>query len=75
MLGSAAGASDVYPLPPDRPNANLNTAAFGGDGRLWFIGQNGIIGRLDPASGAMDVFDAPRGTGPYGITATPSGDV
>lgn len=65
----------VYPLPPNRPNTNLNTAAFGGDGALWFTGQNGIIGRLDPRTGAMDVFDAPRGRGPYGITATPSGDV
>lgn len=68
-------AVDVYPLPADRPNVNLNTAVFGGDGRLWFTGQNGIIGRLDPATGAMDVFDAPRGTGPYGIAATPAGEV
>ena len=66
---------DVYPLPADRPNANLNTAAFGGGGRLWFTGQNGILGRLDPATGAMEVFDAPRGRGPYGISATPTGVV
>jgi virginiamycin B lyase len=26
-------------------------------------------------SGKVDVFDAPRGAGPYGITTTPSGDV
>ncbi|PZC45073.1 MAG: virginiamycin B lyase [Chloroflexi bacterium] len=68
-------AVDIYPLPPDRPNANLNTAAFDGNGVLWFTGQNGVVGRLDPASGAMEVFDAPRGTGPYGIAATPAGDV
>ena len=66
---------DVYPLPADRSNANLNTAAFAGDGRLWFTGQNGILGRLNPATGAMDVFDAPGGRGPYGIAATPSGVV
>src|SRR5688572_16930913 len=66
---------NTYPLPANRARANLNTAAFDGDGRLWFTGQAGIIGRLDPRTGAMDVFDAPRGTGPYGITATPSGDV
>jgi virginiamycin B lyase len=29
----------------------------------------------DPASGKMDVWDAPKGVGPYGITATPSGDI
>jgi virginiamycin B lyase len=65
----------VYPLPPNRPNGNLNTAAFDGDGRLWFTGQAGIIGTLDPRTGAMNVFDAPRGAGPYGITGAPSGDV
>ncbi|MBW7883886.1 MAG: lyase [Caldilineaceae bacterium] len=68
-------AVDVYPLPADRPNANLNTAAFDGNGVLWFTGQNGIYGRLDPASGEMEVFDAPRGRGPYGITATPGGGI
>jgi streptogramin lyase len=33
-------------------------------------GQNGIYGRLDTKTGAMAVFDAPRGTGPYGIATT-----
>jgi virginiamycin B lyase len=65
----------VFPLPADRPNANLNTAAFDGRAVLWFTGQNGIVGRLNPASGAMDVFDAPGGRGPYGITVTPGGDI
>ncbi|BAL25214.1 hydrolase [Azoarcus sp. KH32C] len=63
-----------YPLPEGR-NANLNTAAFDGKGILWFTGQSGIYGRLDPASGSVRVFDAPRGRGPYGITATPAGDI
>ncbi len=66
---------EVFALPADRPNANLNTAAFDGRGRLWFTGQNGIYGRLDPASGEMAVFDAPRGRGPYGIATAPNGDV
>ena len=68
-------AVTVYPLPDDRPDANLNTATFDGDGLLWFTGQNGIVDLFDPASGDMDVFDAPRGRGPYGITATPDGTV
>jgi virginiamycin B lyase len=42
---------------------------------LWFTGQNGLYGRLDPATGAMDVFDDPDGRGPYGITATLSGEI
>ena len=65
----------VYPLPSERPNANLNTAAFDGNGVLWFTGQNGIYGRLNPETGEMEVFDAPRGRGPYGITATPDGEI
>lgn len=65
----------VFLLPADRPDANLNTAAFDGDGRLWFTGQNGIIGVLDPATGDMTVFDSPRGRGPYGIAATPLGSI
>jgi len=69
------GEVTVYPLPVDRPDANLNTAAFDLDGRLWFTGQNGIYGVLDPADGFMEVFDAPRGRGPYGIAAAPNGDV
>ncbi|MEO8123992.1 MAG: lyase [Burkholderiales bacterium] len=55
--------------------ANLNTATFDNAGMLWFTGQSGIYGRLDPASGKIDVWKAPRGSGPYGITTTPAGDV
>jgi virginiamycin B lyase len=65
----------VHPLPEDAGYSNLNTAAFAGDGTLWFTGQNGIYGRLDPASGEIQVFDAPEGRGPYGITATPEGEI
>lgn len=65
----------VFPLPADRGGANLNTAAFDGDGVLWFTGQSGVYGRLDPATGEMAVLDDPEGRGPYGITATPAGDI
>jgi len=64
-----------FPLPAGRGNANLNTATFDARGILWFTGQAGIYGRLDPNSGEMKVFDAPRGRGPYGIATTPAGDV
>src|SRR2546422_6365552 len=40
-----------------------------------FRSQSGIYGRLDPRSGEMKVFDAPKGRGPYGIHATPQGVV
>src|SRR5215218_7326341 len=65
---------DRYPLPPERGSANLNTAAFRG-GVLWFTGQAGVLGRLDPKVGRVEVFDAPRGPGPYGITTTPDGQL
>jgi virginiamycin B lyase len=65
----------TFPLPADRPDANLNTATFDGAGRLWFTGQNGIYGSLDPATGQMNVYDDPDGRGPYGIATTPAGDV
>ncbi len=64
-----------FPLPEGSANANLNTATFDGRGVLWFTGQNGFYGRLDPKIGKVEVFAAPRGRGPYGITTTPEGVV
>ena len=63
-----------FPLPIGK-NANLNTATFDRAGRLWFTGQAGYHGRLDPASGKVEVWESPRGRGPYGIATTPSGEV
>ena len=71
----ATRAVKLFPLPKERRDANLNTATFDRQGVLWFTGQNGVYGRLDPKSGTMAVFDAPRGIGPYGIAGTPDGQV
>lgn len=68
-------AVKVWKLPEGAGYANLNTAIFDGKGVHWFTGQSGIYGSLDPRSGEMRVFDAPRGRGPYGIHATPDGTV
>ena len=65
----------VFPLPKETGYANLNTATFDHNGLLWFTGQSGIYGRLDPKIGKVEVFDAPRGVGPYGISTTPDGKV
>jgi virginiamycin B lyase len=67
----------TFPLPAEGvgAGANLNTAVFDGDGTLWFTGQSGVYGRLTTGSTGVEVFDAPRGRGPYGIAATPGGDV
>jgi virginiamycin B lyase len=64
-----------FPLPADAPDANLNTAVFDEEGTLWFTGQSGVYGRVNADEGDVEVFDAPRGPGPYGITVTPGGDV
>lgn len=62
-----------FPLPAARAGASLNTAVFDGGGTLWFTGQSGVFGRLDPRSGEMAVFDAPLGPGPYGIASASAG--
>lgn len=64
----------LFRLPTAR-YANLNTAAFDRRGTLWFTGQSGVYGSVDPRTGRVRVYTAPRGSGPYGITTTPRGDV
>jgi virginiamycin B lyase len=70
----ATGKVTSFPLPMEG-NANLNTAAFDNTGTLWFTGQNGYYGRVAPETGKVDVFKAPGGRGPYGITSSPDGSV
>ncbi|HXX84827.1 MAG TPA: lyase [Casimicrobiaceae bacterium] len=65
----------VWPLPADTGYTNLNTLTFDKKGRVWFTGQSGYYGRLEPGTGVVTVWKAPHGSGPYGITTTPSGDV
>jgi virginiamycin B lyase len=65
----------LFRLPATAAYANLNTGVFDKNGIYWFTGQSGIYGRLDPKSGDIAVFKAPRGVGPYGITVTPKGEV
>jgi virginiamycin B lyase len=65
----------VWKLPANSGYPNLNTATFDRDGVCWFTGQSGIYGRLDPRTGDIKVWKAPGGPGPYGIAATPEGDI
>lgn len=65
----------IWRLPDEFPDSNLNTAAFDGRGRIWFTGQTGIYGVLDPATGDMRAWRDPDGRGPYGIAATPDGQI
>jgi len=64
-----------FPLPAGSGYTNLNTAAFDGQGTLWFTGQSGIYGRLPAGAAQPEVFKAPNGRGPYGIAATPGGTI
>lgn len=64
-----------YPLPASRAHSDLNTAVFDKEGALWFTGQGGIYGRVTLPAGRVEVWDAPRGSGPYGMTVTPSGAI
>jgi virginiamycin B lyase len=68
-------ARKLWRLPESTGYANLNTATFDRAGIHWFTGQSGYYGRLDPRTGDLRVFEAPRGRGPYGIHATPEGIV
>jgi len=65
----------LFRLPEKDAYANLNTGIFDKSGVYWFTGQSGVYGRLDPKSGDIRVFKAPRGVGPYGIAATPKGEI
>lgn len=65
----------LFPLPAGSAPANLNTAAFDRAGDLWFTGLNGYVGKLVVKTGQVSVKPSPRGPGPYGICATPAGDV
>jgi virginiamycin B lyase len=51
----------LFRLPEKEAYANLNTGVFDKSGIFWFTGQSGVYGRLDPKSGDMTVFKAPRG--------------
>ncbi|MEP7068652.1 MAG: hypothetical protein ABI789_05400 [Usitatibacter sp.] len=65
----------LYRLPAGSAYANLNTAVFDKAGILWYTGQSGYYGSVNPKTGEVRVWDAPRGRGAYGITATPAGEI
>jgi virginiamycin B lyase len=74
-VDAATKAVKLFPLPKEFPYTNLNTLTFDKTGVVWFTGQAGVYGRVAPASGKVEVWKAPKGFGPYGITTTPAGDV
>ena len=73
-VDAASGVVTEYPLPDTAADANLNTAVFDAEGTLWFTGQSGWYGKVE-SDGAVTVYPAPEGRGPYGITVTPDGEI
>ncbi len=65
----------VFALPAGTPYTNLNTCAIDKTGDVWFTGQSGYVGRVAVKTGQVSVKESPKGRGPYGICATPKGDV
>src|SRR5579863_4697150 len=53
----------AFRIPRERGDANLNTGVFDHNGDLWFTGEDGVYGRLSPATGKLQVWDAPVGFG------------
>ena len=69
-------AVEVFPLPSSAPDANLNTAAFDGDGVLWFTGQAGWYGRLDPSERRrLRCFPRRVASARTGSPRTPDGEI
>jgi virginiamycin B lyase len=70
----ATRAVKVFPLPKEFPNANLNTGVFDKSGIHWFTGQGGMYGRLDPKTGKVEAWKAPReGVGPRRVWSDSKG--
>ncbi len=64
----------IFPLPKDVASANLNTPVMDKSGVIWFTGQAGVHGRLDPKVGKVEAWKSPR-RGSYGIAVTPSNEI
>ena len=48
-------AAGICPTPTSTP------ASFDKDGILWFTGQNGVYGRVDPKTGKVESWKSPNG--------------
>lgn len=67
--------TEVIRLPADAADAGLDSIVQDDDDEIWFTGENGYFGRLDPDSRQVQVWKAPGGKGPHGLAVTPDGQV
>ncbi|NWL75785.1 lyase [Pseudomonas taiwanensis] len=65
----------TFPLKGSTTGIGLEGLAMDRNGNLWFTGQKGFFGRFRPASDSLQIWPAPGGPGPNGITVTPNGEV
>ena len=73
---SAARAADVairaYDLPKN--GGSPHDVAAGADGIVWYTAQrDGKLGRLDPATGKVELVPLGRGAAPHGVVIGPDG--
>src|SRR2546427_11356005 len=75
MLPPAARADvavQAYPLPPG--GGYPHDVAVGGDGTVWYTAQrSGQLGRLDPATGKVELIPLGAGAAPPGVLLGPDG--
>jgi virginiamycin B lyase len=74
-IDPASARINAYELPKFHSHAELNAIAVATDGSVWFTGLSGIYGRVMPASGKAEWYDAPRGRGPLALAAARDGSV
>jgi virginiamycin B lyase len=62
----------AYTLPKD--GGYPHDVAVGADGIVWYTAQrDGKLGRLDPATGAVELTPLGRGAAPHGVVIGPDG--
>jgi len=69
--GRADVARQAYPLPA---GGGPHDVAVGADGIVWYTAQrSGQLGRLDPATGKVDLIPLGAGAAPHGVIIGPDG--
>jgi virginiamycin B lyase len=75
LAPTGAGAevrTQAYELP--RGGGSPHDVAVGADGIVWYTAQrDGKLGRLDPASGRVELVALGRGAAPHGVVIGPDG--
>jgi virginiamycin B lyase len=76
VLLPAVAQAEVRVQAYDLPEAggHPHDVAVGADGIVWYTAQrDGKLGRLDPASGKVDLVSLGRGAAPHGVVIGPDG--